>query len=359
MELSNRLHDIARSAGAAGSGVCTAEPFSDVAHSLRARVADGSNAGMAFTFRSPEIATDVGASFPWATHLFVIASAYLPGAGSPRHDAGRGSVARFATRDHYEDLFAILQEVASTLRDEGYRAESLSDDNRLVDRAAAVRAGVGWWGKNTMVLLPGAGPWILLGSVVTDAPLDITAPMRRNCGSCEACLPACPTGALIAPGVLDARLCLAYWLQAPGEIPRELRAAVGDRIYGCDDCIEACPPGARVLDRAVERHGEVDLIALLATDDEALLAAYRHFYVPHRRARYLRRNALVALGNVGVVETATPVLAGYLGHPDWLLRVHAAWALHRLGGPQARVILDAALAGETDERVKAEIVGSP
>jgi epoxyqueuosine reductase len=358
MSLTARLHDVARAAGAAGSGACTAEPFADAAVDLGERVADGSSAGMAFTFRSPDTATDISRSFGWATHLFVVASGYLPQAGSPHRGAGRGRIARFATRNHYEDLMVILDAIVTEIRSAGHRAESLHDDNRLVDRAAAVRAGVGWWGKNTMVLMPGAGPWVLLGSVVTDAPLDSSEPMRRSCGTCDACLPACPTGALTSPGVLDARLCLAYWLQAPGEIPRQLRSAVGDRIYGCDDCLEACPPGMRLLDTAVEREGEVDLLEFLALDDDALLAAHSHFYVPGRRARYLRRNAIVALGNAagsGRVGATLSVLAGYVGHPDWLLRLHAAWALGRFGGTEAVAVLKTALAEETDAVVAGEI----
>jgi epoxyqueuosine reductase len=355
MTLTQRLHDLARTSGAAGTGVCTAAPFLDAAESLAERVADGSSAGMAFTFRSPEISTDVTRSFPWATRLFVVATAYLPAAGSPRREAGLGRIARFANRDHYEELEAILEGVAGELRAAGHRAVTLHDDNRLVDRAAAVRAGVGWWGKNTMVLMPGAGPWVLLGSVVTDADLDPSQPMRRNCGACVACLPACPTGALIAPGVLDARRCLAYLLQAPGEIPRSVRPLVGDRVYGCDDCLEACPPGLRLLETAVRPFGTVNLLEMLAMDDDSLLAAHRHFYVPDRRARYLRRNALVALGNSRAAGSALNVLAGYVGHPDWLLRLHAAWALGRGGGPRSRAVLVAALEDEPDERVRAEI----
>lgn len=355
MTLTERLHEIAREAGAVGTGVCAADAFTDVESTLRSRVADGFSAGMAFTFREPGVSADITKSFPWARRLFVAATSYLPEAGTPRPGKGRGRIARFATRDHYRDLAAVLERVAAELHAEGHRAESVHDDNRLVDRAAAVRAGVAWWGKNTMALTPGYGPWILLGSVVTDAALDVSRVMKRSCGSCSACLPACPTGALVAPGVLDARRCLAYVLQAPGEIPRSLRGAVGDRLYGCDDCIEACPPGSRLLERSDARNGEVDLKELLARDDESLMAAHRHFYVPGRRARYLRRNALVALGNSGDEDEALPTLAGYLGHPDPLLRLHAAWALGRLGTKRARAVLARALEEETDDGVVHEI----
>ncbi len=354
MELTTQLHQIAREAGAAGTGVCSAEPFDDVAAVMQQRQANGESARLGFTYSDPAVATDVRRSFPWARRLFVAAWAYLPEAGSPVAGAGRGIVARFATRNHYRGLDGVLAAVVDALASAGHRAVAVRDDNKLVDRAAAVRAGVGWWGKNTMVLTPAVGPWILLGSVVTDAVLATSEPMKRGCGSCERCLPACPTGALIEPGVLDARKCLAYWLQARGVIPLDLRVAVGDRIYGCDDCIEACPPGSRLARSSTSPEGSVDLTELLMFDDAALVRSHSHFYIPGRRARYLRRNALVAAGNTAA-DTAIPLLAAYAGHPDWLLRVHAVWALGRIGGEAAAAVLEHARAFEGDARVTPEI----
>lgn len=333
-------------------GVADAGGFDEVRGEMLARAASGRHAGMKFTYTDPEVATDVRSTFPWAESLIVMGHAYVP--QPVVTDPGAGRIARFATADHYEPLREALGAVAHVLRAGGHRAQVLVDDNRLVDRAAAVRAGVGWWGKNTMVLAPGVGPWMLLGTVATSAMIDRDAPMRRDCGTCSACLPACPTGALVAPGVLDARLCLAWWLQAPGVIPRELRAAVGNRVYGCDDCLEACPPGSRLLGEQVGVGPGVDLIRLLATSDRTLLAEHGHFYIPGRRARYLRRNAIVALGNVGEAGSEA-VLAGYLGHPDWLLRLHAAWALGTRSSAVAGAALRHAASREGDERVRAEL----
>ena len=126
-------------------------------------------------------------------------------------------------------------------------------------------------------------------------------------------------------------------------------------MYGCDDCLEACPPGSGLLETSRSREGDVDLFLLLPLDDDSLLAAHSHFYVPDRRARYLRRNALVALGNTSDTPDALDVLAGYVGHPDWLLRLHAAWALGRFSGAGAQAVLARALEGETDDRVSVEI----
>jgi len=353
-DLWDLLRATALERGCAGVGVAAVAPFDDVLGALRNRKEAGMHAAMHFTFGNPERSTDITSSFPWARSLLVAGYPYLPAAGSPAPArANHGRVARFATKDHYVGLRRALSEAALLLVDAGYLAELVVDDNRLVDRAAAVRAGVGWWGKNAMVLAPGSGPWMLLGSVVTDAELEPTAPMVRDCGTCSACLPACPTGALVAPGVLDARLCLAHWLQAPGSIPRELRQAVGDRIYGCDDCLDACPPGFK-LEAATPIEPRLDLLGLLAENDDELMGRFDHFYVPRRRAAFLRRNLLVALGNSGDATAATAV-SRYLENQDPMLRAHAAWALGELGASPAAAALAAAAAIEQDESVLEEI----
>ncbi len=351
-DLTNDLRAFMLERGAVGFGVCTADPFDEVREAIRQRSDSGLSAGLHFTFGNPERATDVRTSFPWAERIIVCAVPY--GIEAPLVQSGHeGRVARFAVVDAYRPLRRALEELSSLLREQGWRAEVLVDDNRLVDRAAAVRAGVGWWGKNTMVLVPGVGPWVVLGSVVTDARADPSPAMVRSCGSCTACLPACPTGALIAPGILDARRCLAAIAQSPGIIPREFRADMGDRIYGCDDCLEACPPGGRALRRAGgSRKGVVDLIEILMAADRALLGRFEHFYIPRRDPRYLRRNALVALGN-GCDPGTTGILSGYLGHPDPVLRIHAAWALGRIG--RGRASLEAAKSRERDDAVRAEL----
>ncbi len=342
MALIDDLAQIAGDAGCSGVGVAGADPFPDERDQLRRRLADGSSAGLTFTYRDPETATDVRRSFPWAERLVVLAHPYLPAAGAPGPPTpGTGRVARFATADHYQPLRAALAAVADRLAATGHRAEALCDDSRLSDRAAAVRAGIGWRGKNTMVLAPGVGPWVLLGTVVTDALLPVSEPTSRTCGSCTACLPACPTGALVAPGVLDARRCLAAIAQQPGAIPRQYRSALRDRLYGCDDCIEACPPGSRLLLSSTDRRGRVDLAAILDADDAAIRADLGHWYLPKADPVTVRRNALVALGNTGG-DDAVPLLARFLDHRRPVLRLHAAWALGAIGSAAARSALRSA-----------------
>lgn len=353
MDLLERIRAEASACDLVGVGVCSVAPFDRARADIVDAVASGRSASLTFTFSDPVRSTDVTTSIPWAVSLVVAAHGYLPAAGSPGEGSpGTGRIARFAEDDHYRPLRSGLAGIARVLHLAGHRAEVLVDDNRLVDRAAAERAGVGWWGKNTMLLVPGAGPWVLLGSVATDAVLPVSEPMRRSCGTCSACLPACPTGALIAPGVLDARRCLARWAQAPGWIPGEFREPMGDRLYGCDDCLEACPPGERALSAATRHAGRVDVLEILALDDAELRRRFDRFYVPRNEMRFLRRNALVVLGNSGD-RSLVPAVGRLAADPDPMLRGHAAWALGRLGGEDAQAILQSLL-GDPEPAVAGE-----
>ena len=331
-----------RRAGLDAVGVAPAEPFAATRHALQERKQAGLHGGMHFTYGDPARSTDPGRVLGGARALVVGARSYRraePEPPPPSHGPV-GRVARYSWDDPYEPLRAALGMVAAGLEAAGWRAAVVADDNALVDREAAYRAGLGWYGKNTNLLLPGRGSWFVLGSVVTDAPLPpAAAPVGDGCGSCARCLPACPTGALVAPGVLDARRCLAWLLEAPGSFPLEHREALGDRVYGCDDCQEVCPPN-RAADRASPpppaRPGDeawVALVGLLETDDAALLERYGRWYVPRRQARYLRRNALVALGNVGDGRSpaVVRVLRSAVASDDPIVREHGEWAAHRLG----------------------------
>jgi epoxyqueuosine reductase len=236
----------------------------------------------------------------------------------------------------------------------------IADDNGLVDREVAYRAGIGWYGKNANLLLPGRGSWFVLGAVVTSADLPASSePVADGCGSCRRCLDGCPTGAIVAPGVVDAGRCLAWQVQKAGSFPRHLRRALGDRIYGCDDCQEVCPPNTRAQREhppsAPEEDAEawVPLLDLLAADDATLLARHGRWYIAQRQPRWLRRNALIALGNAGASDdpTVAGTLTGYLADPDPMLRAHAVWAARRL----ERDDLLAAVRDDDDPLVRAEL----
>jgi len=355
--LADEVCRLGRDAGLTAVGIAPAAPFDGTRRVLEERRSAGLHGGMDFTYRNPARSTDPGRVVAGARALVVGALDYRR---AEPVEQGQGEVARYAWWDHYADLRDALERVAAHLRDAGWQARVVVDDNALVDREAAYRAGLGWYGKNTNLLLDGRGSWFVLGSVVTDAPLPETGPPQPDgCGPCTRCLSACPTGALVAPGVLDARKCLAWLLQATGPFPLEFREALGGRVYGCDDCQEVCPPN-RALDRVdpprpAERDAQahVDLLELLALDDAALMDRVGRWYVPRRDARYVRRNALVALGNVGDGDDPAVVeaLRRSLADADPIVRGHAVWAAARLG----RHDLLAPLAHEDDPDVRAEL----
>ena len=344
-------------------GVAAAEPFVSTRSDLERRKAAGLHAGMAFTYRNPERSTSPARILLGAASLVVGARAYRHDAVESAEVGPRGRVARYAWTDTYLPLREALSAVAAHLRDAGWTARVVADDNALVDREAAVRAGLGWYGKNANLLLPGRGSWFVLGSVVTNATLEpAPARQRDGCAGCRRCVDGCPTGAIVGPGVVDGRRCLAWLVQAPGVFPREWRAALGDRIYGCDDCQEVCPPnrpnraGSQRRDDDAAVRPWVDVLSWLAMDDTALLAAAGRWYVPKRSARYLRRNALLVLGNTG--DGADPaVLAAVvaaLDHADPIVRCHAVWAAARLGRSD---LAAARCSGDDDPDVRAELEG--
>lgn len=330
-----------RGAGLDAVGVTTVEPFDRTRRSLDDRRGRGQHAGMSFTFRNPRRSTEPARLLRNASSIVAGSLGYLePTPDQPEGPVGR--VARYAWRDNYKALRTGLEAGAVALRDHGHRAVVVADSNGLVDRAAAHRAGLGWWGRNTNLLMPGIGSWYVLGSVVTDAELPPTAaPVADGCRSCTRCVDACPTDAIVADRVIDARRCLAWLVQQTGVFPRAYRVALGDRIYGCDDCQDACPPGIRTVRRSESSVADgraeawASLVEILTASDEALVDTYGRWYIPQRDPRYLRRNALVVLGNVGHTPTSEPVVrrlvADYLVHDDALLRAHAVWTAARLG----------------------------
>jgi epoxyqueuosine reductase len=333
-ELADAVCALGMSAGLVAVGCASAEPFDDVRDVLEERREAGLNGGMQFTYRNPARSTDPSRSLAGVQTLVVGAWPYP--AGDPPVDDGApvGRVARYAADDHYAALRAALGAMADHLRAAGWQARVLADDNALVDRAAAYRAGIGWFGKSANLLVPGHGSWVVLGAVLTDAPLPVAAePVADGCGSCRRCLDGCPTGAIVAPGVVDARRCLAWLVQASGPFPREHRIALGNRIYGCDDCQEVCPPNRRLPDVATGPGARVDLLALLAASDDELLERHGRWYIAGRDPAVLRRNALLALGNTadGNEPRVVAALVEALGHPQALVRAHAVWAVRQLG----------------------------
>ena len=309
-------------------GAAPAAPYEETERAIRERRGRGLFAGMRFTTARPEVSCHPEALFEGARTVVSAALCYWAPDGAP--GPGEARLPRYTWDDRYAHLRAALDELGRRLGGD-YRV--LVDANEHVDREAAVRAGLGFYGKNTMLITQRHGSWVVLGTLVTSAEVEPSPRLELDCGSCRLCVDACPTGALDEPGVLDANRCLSWSTQRPGPIPEEHRAVLGDSVYGCDICQDVCPWNRGVEKRRAGEppRGEptVDLVAWLEADAGELLDRYERLYVPRRDPRYLKRNALVALGNVGGPEHAA-ALEPYAEGGDELLREHAAWALDRL-----------------------------
>jgi epoxyqueuosine reductase len=262
----------------------------------------------------------------------VISAALCYWLPEPERPAGHGRLPRYTWFDAYAQLREKLDALGRRL---GGAYRVLVDANQHVDREAAARGGVGFYGKNTLLITRRHGSWVALGTLVTDVELEPTPPLDLDCGECRLCIDACPTGALDDPGTLDSTRCLSYWTQAPEPPPAEYRAELGAQVYGCDICQDVCPWNRGIEKR---RAGEplpddatphVSLVDWLQSDPDALRNRFARLYVPRNDGRRLRLNALVAAGNVGGGGERDAVTA-YLDDPDETTRELAAWALAQL-----------------------------
>jgi epoxyqueuosine reductase len=311
-------------------GACPAEPYEETERHIRERRERGLFADMRFTMAQPEVSCHPETLLPGARTVISAALCYYVPAGEP--GPGEGRLPRYTWSDGYAALRERLDALGRRL---GGAYRVLVDANQHVDREAAARSGVGFYGKNTLLITRRHGSWVVLGTLVTDVELEPTPPLPLDCGSCRLCIDACPTGALDEPGVLDATRCLSYWTQSPSAIPDGYREALAGQVYGCDICQDVCPWNRGVEKRRADEplpagaEAHVSLLDWLAADPQELRERYGRLYVPRNDGRLLQRNALVALGNTGGPEHRD-ALAAYADDPDPQLREHGAWALERL-----------------------------
>jgi epoxyqueuosine reductase len=337
-----RARTLALEAGFDLAGVASADAPRELAF-FPEWVARGYAGEMAYLTSQSDRRADVRAAFPWARSLLCVGLQYdTPGPYSTAADADRGWIARYAWGDDYHDVVkARLEDLRARLVAELGPMESrvYVDTGPIVERAYAAAAGLGAWGKNTCLLHPQHGSWFFLGEVVTDLEMEPDAARTDMCGSCTACLEACPTGALVAPYVLDARRCISYLtIELKGAIPEEHRAAMGRNVFGCDICQDVCPWNRRREEQAEDdfaaREGLMapDLDALAALDEEAFRARFRGSPLKRAKRRGLLRNVCVALAN-SRDPSRRPILERLALDEDPLVREHAAWARQRLDAP--------------------------
>jgi len=341
---------------------------------LRDWLAAGRQADMAWMERTVDKRLDPGLVLPGARSIIMLGVNYWSGA--LRQD---GPVwARYAVHDDYHDTIKPALAAAGRAIEEIFGVGPDAhrwyvDTGPVLERGWAAKSGLGFAGKNAMLISPRFGNWLFLAAILTQVELAPDAPLRTQrsgfadpgllCGKCTRCLDACPTQAFTAPGVVDARRCISYLtIEHKGIIPRDLRPGIGAHVYGCDVCLEVCPwnrfaqEGRRLLLSARFDLPQLALADLLALTPETFAATFRKTPIKRLKLAGLLRNACIVAGNSGDA-TQLPALTGLARHVLPLVRAHAVWAVRRLDGVGAATVLQEARAAETDAAVLAEYEG--
>jgi epoxyqueuosine reductase len=293
----------------------------------------------------------------------VICIAILYEAHVPEVRPNEGRVSNYVgSGDYHHRVKKLLRDVADRIDSEaGESVTAIACDTKpIAERAFAARAGLGWIGKHTNLISPVSGSFVFLGEIVTTLDLPPDPPLRKSCGSCTRCIPACPTGALRGDYTIDATRCIADLTQRTDAIPRAMRPLIGTWVWGCDLCQLACPPNSVVVSssKASKETPTPELVRLLRLRSGEFKKKYARSAMGWRGGAILRRNAAVALGNA-LDRSAVPALAESLNRdPHALVRSHAAWALGRIGSPSALSELRARGTIEADAAVREEIAAA-
>ena len=321
---------------------------------LRAWLAAGQHADMHWMERTAEKRLDPDLVLPGARSLVMLGVNYWPGGSFPAAaTCGRPRWARYALHEDYHDTLQPALVAAGRLLEELYGIGATDyryyvDTGPVLERSWAARAGLGFTGKNAMLISRRHGNWLFLAALLTRVELAPDAPItgaRRDhpvgllCGKCTRCLDACPTAAFAAPGVVDARRCVSYQtIENKGIIPRELRAGIGARVYGCDQCLEVCPwnrfahAGRQLLLSARYDLAKLALATLLTLTPARFAEIFRRTPIKRLKLTGLLRNACVVAGNLDDKSVLPLVVALAAAHASPLVRAHAVWAVFRLGG---------------------------
>lgn len=364
MSLESAIRAHALSLGFDACRFASAGAAPELAERLRAWLASGAHGDMGWMAETAERRAAPKALWPEARSVVMLGLNYGPAADPLAALAKReaGAISVYAqNRDYHDIVKGRLKQLAAFLlkRAGSGEVKVFVDTAPVMEKPLAQRAGLGWQGKHTNLVSREFGSWLFLGAIFTTLDLAPDAPERDHCGSCDACLAACPTQAFLGPYRLDARRCISYLtIEHKGPIPREFRTAIGNRIYGCDDCLAVCPWNKFAqMTREAKLAARADLesppLAALARLDDAGFRAFFSGSPIKRigRARFLR-NVLIAMGNSG--DPALAVEAErLLADPEPLIRGAAVWALARLA-PQRLVALQGQKVAEVAEAVRDE-----
>jgi epoxyqueuosine reductase len=362
------LESRAREAGFDLVGVARAEPLEEGGERLRRWQEAGMAANMGFMHRPVELLSDPRRLQKSARSVVSLGVSYYPGE-HPENTDGGGRVARYAWgRDYHEVIKGRLFRLREELEEElgaRIKARGFTDAVPLLERSAAQHAGLGFFGRNSCLINDRVGSYFFIADLIVDLALEPDAPGEGTCGRCTRCMDRCPTGAIKAPGVVDARLCISYLtIENRGEIPRELRGKVGDWAFGCDVCQEVCPYNKRKATRSRwpefgQEAGAGPYLGieevLEIRDEEEFEERFGGTPLTRPGRAGLLRNCCVAAGNLRLTRAVPALIRCLREDPSPLVRGHAAWALGEIGGEEARGALRAASAEEKEGGCAEEI----
>ncbi len=320
---------------------------------------------LAYMKRTEEMRREPGKLVPGAVSVVSVGMNYETPAKRTEPDGLKGWISRYAWGDDYHDIIKErLNKLLNIIKEalpEPVEGRAFVDSGPVLERDLAGVAGIGWIGKNTMLISPQKGSWFFLGELFLNIELEYDKPIRDRCGSCDLCLKACPTRAFVGPYVLDARRCISYLtIELKGAVPQHLRPLMGNHVFGCDICQEVCPYNVKAKPTGEAayspREGLLapELIPMLSLNDQDFKRLFHGSPVLRAKRRGFLRNVAVALGNLQSPE-AVPALSKALQDHEPLVRQHVAWALGKIKSDDAREALQERLEVETELEVREEI----
>jgi len=277
-----------------------------------------------------------------------------------------GEIAKYDIGNFYYDVKLKLKKIVDFINQETdfkYKSKNKSCYISLTEKPIARRSGVGWYGKNGIIITERFGSWVVLGEIITELELGIDEPLQRDCSDCTICIDSCPTKAMVSPYVIDRTKCLQFISERPMNVPLTFREKWEDRLYGCTTCQEVCPQNRKVIPKKYKPEygyigSKIPLIPLLQITEEKFQSYFAYNQIAMRPKEAIKRNAVLALGNIGDPRAVVPLIKVLQENDNLMIRRHTAWALGKIRGEKAKFALEKALKIEKDREVREEILNA-
>jgi len=281
-------------------------------------------------------------------------------------DQPLGKIAKYDVGNFYYDVKLKLKKIVNFINqktDFKYKSKNKSCYVSLVEKPIAQRAGIGWYGKHSIIITEGYGSWVVLGEIITELELEADAPLPQSCGDCKICIDLCPTQAIVSPYIIDRTRCLQYISERPMKVPLVFREVWGDRLYGCTTCQEVCPQNHKVKPKKYRPEygyigSRIPLIPLLTITKDEFQHYFAYNQIAMRPREAIKRNAALALGNIGDPRAVVSLVKTLQEDDNSMVRGHTAWALGKIGGKKVKLALEKALKIEEDKEVREEIINA-